>query len=449
MLDKEFATKFIERVTRYTDFNVNIMDERGIIIASRDKKRIGQYHEIAHRLITGTEEMIDTTGMSFPNVLPGINMIIATGGRREGVVGVTGDPEEVRPVALMVKMAFETMLKYEQQLEQQRIRENKKEHFIHLLTQVEHSDPEELRSYARDLGYPEESVRIPVLVRLDGAEAEAGGTAGKQYGETGKTGQTPDSMRGAEAAGRALDLLRGGPLHSGRDFSFAMDSRHILIYKAMPDLEGRGNRAGSMFSDYKDLIREYLEPLMVSGENSANSSNSAGRPEKRQRGREGARSGRQPSAAPEKKLSGSRGGFAAFVGSFQDTYPQYYYGYRHCRWLEQNVESAGGEEPVFFYDHLEEYVRSLLPAGELQRVFYVYRSCIPAQKLRSCAETIGALIRTNYNFGRAADLLFVHKNTLVYRYNRLKEMLGVDPMTSAGDRAFLELFYAYLLRTGE
>jgi hypothetical protein len=27
-------------------------------------------------------------------------------------------------------------------------------------------------------------------------------------------------------------------------------------------------------------------------------------------------------------------------------------------------------------------------------------------------------------------------------------MLGVDPMTSAGDRAFLELFYAYLLRTG-
>ena len=59
--------------------------------------------------------MIDTTGMSYPNVLPGINMVIATGGKREGVVGVTGAPEEVRPVALMVKMAFETMLKYERQ----------------------------------------------------------------------------------------------------------------------------------------------------------------------------------------------------------------------------------------------------------------------------------------------------------------------------------------------
>ena len=442
MLDKEFATKFIERVTRYTDFNVNIMDERGIIIASRDKKRIGQYHEIAYRLITGQEEMIDTTGMSFPNVLPGINMIIATGGRREGVVGVTGDPEEVRPVALMVKMAFETMLKYEQQLEQQRIRENKKEHFIHLLTQVEHSDPEELRSYARDLGYPEESVRIPILVRLDGAETDKEGKKGKAYLEetymdAGRPGRALDPLRNGNAGsvGQALDLLRSSPLHSGRDFSFAMDSRHILIYKAMPEPKGRSE---SMFSVYKDLVREYLEPLgLLDRQSSAASGKHSSGP-----------AGKQLSGSSGKQTSGTSAGYTAFVGSFQDTYPQYCYGYRHCRWLEQNVESAGDEEPVFFYDHLEEYVRSLLPAGELQRAFYVYRSCIPEPKLRSCAETIGALIRTNYNFGRAADLLYVHKNTLVYRYNRLKEMLGVDPMTSAGDRAFLELFYAYLLRTG-
>ena len=63
MLDRDFAEKFIDRVTRYTDYNVNIMDERGIIIASRDKARIGQYHEVAYRLVTGTEEIVDTTGM--------------------------------------------------------------------------------------------------------------------------------------------------------------------------------------------------------------------------------------------------------------------------------------------------------------------------------------------------------------------------------------------------
>lgn len=395
MLDKEFADRFIERVTRYTDFNVNIMDDRGIIIASRDKKRIGQYHEVAYRLIRGTEEMIDTTGLSFPNVLPGINMIIAAGGKREGVVGVTGNPEEVRPVALMVKMAFETMLKYEQQLEERRIRENKKDHFIYLLTQVEHSDPEELRSYARDLGYPEESIRIPILLRLNG----------------------PDS----DETGQALDLLRGGDLHSSRDFSFALDSRHVLVYKTLPAGPGE---TGGLFAGCKDLVREYLEPLKALGSR---------------------RSPKERGGRPGKEA----GPYTAFVGSFQDTYPQYYYGYRHCRWLEQNTGfDTGTGDPVFFYDHLNEYLQSMLPVGELQRAFYVYRKNIPDHRLRSCAETIGALIRTNYNFGRAADLLFIHKNTLVYRYKGLKEMLGVDPMASAGDRAFIELFYTYLLRTG-
>ena len=53
MIDKDFAEKFIERVTRYTDYNVNIMDERGSSSPAGTRKRIGQYHEIAYRLITG------------------------------------------------------------------------------------------------------------------------------------------------------------------------------------------------------------------------------------------------------------------------------------------------------------------------------------------------------------------------------------------------------------
>ncbi len=376
MIDKAFAEKFIERITRYTDYNINIMDENGIIIASRDKKRVGQYHEIAYQLIVGTEELIDTTGMSYPNVLPGINMVIATGGKREGVVGVTGDPKEVRPIALMVKMAFETMLKYERQQEQQRIRANKKERFIYLLTRVEHSDPEELRRCARELGYPEETVRIPILLQLDGGTST-----------------------------RALELLRSGAMHTHKDFSFALDSRHFLVYKTISATEREA------FSNYREMVREYLKPIQT-----------------------------------WRKETGGKA--FLYVGSFQDTYPQYYYGYRHCLWLEQNARAESGV-PVFFYDYLGEYLRSMIPQGELQRAFYVYRRHISPEKLRSYVEIIGALMRTNYNFGKAAELLFVHKNTLVYRYNAMKANLTVDPLTSAEDRAFLEAFYAYLTRSSE
>ena len=374
MIDRVFAEKFIERVTRYTDYNVNIMNEKGIIIASRDKERVGLYHEIAYRLIRGTEDTADTTDMSFPNVLPGINMVIASGGRREGVVGVTGRPDEVRPVALMVKMAFETMLKYERQQEEERIRANKKERFIHLLTEVENSDPETLRSYARDLGYPEDAVRIPILLDLEPSMTEG-----------------------------ALRMLRSSPLHSRRDFSLELDSHHVLVFKTVP------SETEKCFPEYRRQILEYLEDVTSF------------------------------LARQEKPVS-------VYVGSFQDSYPRYYYGYSHCRWLEQNVKPSCSE-PVFFYDHYGEYQRSVLPVNELQNAFYVYRKHIPEEKLQSFCEIMEALIACNYNFPRAAERMYLHKNTLVYRYNSLKELFQADPLSSGDARVFLESLYAYLTRS--
>ena len=368
MLDRELAERFIDRVTRYTNYNVNIMDERGIIIASRDKSRIGQYHEVAWRVVTGTEEIVDTTGMSFPNVLPGINMVISVGGVREGVVGVTGDPDEVRPVALMVKMALETMLKYERQQEAQRIRANRKEHFIYLLTQVENADPALLRELAQELGYPEEMVRIPILLKTADGEAN-----------------------------ELLLRLRGGPLHTNKDFSFALDERHVLCYKGFPKPKKE------LTAEYRDFLLEYLEPV----QNRAR----------------------------------------AYIGSFQDTYPQYCYGYRHCRWLEECF--PGADAPVFFYQHLDDYLREALPLRELQHIFGASRTQISEERRKSFCETVGALIRANYHFAEAAERLYIHKNTLVYRYNGIKQNLGIDPLNSAADRAFLEALYSYLLRTGE
>ena len=47
MLDKILAERFIDKISEFTEYNVNIMNEKGIIIASKDKDRIGGFHEIA------------------------------------------------------------------------------------------------------------------------------------------------------------------------------------------------------------------------------------------------------------------------------------------------------------------------------------------------------------------------------------------------------------------
>ena len=123
MISRELARKLIEQITQYTEYNVNIMDADGTIIASRDPGRVGQFHEVAHRILQGQETIVVTTDTrDYSTVLPGINMVIEDNGVREGVVGVTGDPEEIRPIALIIKMAIETMLKYERSQQELRLR---------------------------------------------------------------------------------------------------------------------------------------------------------------------------------------------------------------------------------------------------------------------------------------------------------------------------------------
>lgn len=43
MLDNFLAEKFIKKAGESTEYNINIMDEKGVIIASKDAERIGNF----------------------------------------------------------------------------------------------------------------------------------------------------------------------------------------------------------------------------------------------------------------------------------------------------------------------------------------------------------------------------------------------------------------------
>ena len=370
MIEPELARRFIEQVTQYTEYNINIMNEAGVIIASRDPKRVGTYHEVADRIIHGTQDMIVIRDeRMFPGVLPGINMAIMHDGHKEGVVGVTGDPDKIHDVALITRMAMEAMLKYEKQQEQIRLRRSRKEHFFSLLTQVEFASPSEIRGIARQLEYDETRVRVPILCRMRAAGHEKERTGGKS--------------QSADQTG----------------FSYVMDETHLLVFKTVR-VDGRRNMV-----DYREEIEEYLENIL--------------------------------------KWFRDRGTSAVFyVGTLQNSFSQYYYSYRHCKWLESHVRHPG--QIVFFTDYVREYFRTLTPQQELHRIFNVYDSEIGEDRKKQFVEMIKALEETNYNLSETAGKLYIHKNTLVYRYNKMKDYLGVDPIAGMDGREFMSLLFLYL-----
>ena len=371
MIEVDLARKFIEQITQYTDYNINIMNEQGYIIASRDSKRVGTFHEVAYHIITGKEDMAVTSGENdYPGVRPGINMVINIDGKRAGVVGITGDPEQIKPVALITKTAIEAMLKYEKQHEELMRRQNRKERFLSLLIHEEYTDPATLRSVARQLNYSEEMIRIPILCIL------------------------PDGL-----AESFLETIKKGSRHSKEDISFTLDRERALIFKTV-----QGDRK-HLFAEYKDMILDYLCDAL--------------------------------------RLLHQQGiKCRYFVGSFQNSFSQYYFGYKHCKWLEESVEFE--ENTAFFYDYSWDYLKSVMPMNELQRVFQIYDTILEPDFLHSYIEIVGALMKTNWNLVEASQLLFMHKNTLVYRYNKLKERLNINPIVSSCDRYFVEAFYMYL-----
>lgn len=371
MIETAMARKFIEQITQYTDYNINIMNEQGVIIASRDPARVGTFHEVAYYIVTTSEDMVVTSsGDDYPGVKPGINMVINIDGRREGVVGITGNPDEIRPVALITKMAIEAMLKYEKQQAEIQSRKTRKERFVTLLTHEEFSDPKLLRDMAQKLNYSESIVRIPILCRLDDVEAAP-----------------------------FLEMIKLGARHSKEDISFVLDENHIIIYKSMPE------STGQMFSVYKYIIAEYLGNAL------------------------------QWMRREEKNCK-------FYIGSFQGSFSQYYYAYMHCKWLEENVVTTSAA--AFFYDYSGKYLRKIMPMNELQRMFNIYEKQMSKEFLHIYIEIVGALIQSNYNLVSAAKLLFMHKNTLVYRYNKIKDVMNVDPIASSSDRFLVESFYCYL-----
>ena len=62
-------------------------------------------------------------------------------------------------------------------------------------------------------------------------------------------------------------------------------------------------------------------------------------------------------------------------------------------------------------------------------------------------ETLFEYLQTAGNTTRAASMLYLHKNTMLYRLNRIRSILGTD-LTSGEDNFLLSFSYRILLYLG-
>ncbi|MCL7649438.1 CdaR family transcriptional regulator [Klebsiella pneumoniae] len=97
-LDTKMAQDIVARTMRIIDTNINVMDARGRIIGSGDRERIGELHEGALLVLSQGRvvDIDDAVARHLHGVRQGINLPLRLEGEIVGVIGLTGEPESLR-----------------------------------------------------------------------------------------------------------------------------------------------------------------------------------------------------------------------------------------------------------------------------------------------------------------------------------------------------------------
>ncbi len=131
-LTSDLARQVVERTMSVIGRNVNVMDPHGVILASGHDDRIGAVHEGA--LLAAQQdrvvEIAHSEALALRGVQPGINLPLRSHGQLVGVVGITGDPEDVRLLGDLIRVTAELMVDQARAAESRQWRYREREEFI-------------------------------------------------------------------------------------------------------------------------------------------------------------------------------------------------------------------------------------------------------------------------------------------------------------------------------
>lgn len=342
MISNEIAETIVKETSLRLNRNVNIMNEKGVIIASKNTARLNQIHEGALEVLRSGESLsIEANERGkWQGAQPGINLPIMFQEQIVGVIGVTGDPEEMADFGGIVKMATELMIKQAFIASQQEWQQRTKEMII-----------EELLKSAPDFDY------INRRLNLIGMKLKPPyHCAMIQFAER--------SLSNQFILEKTETLLGEG----NGIVSFLQFNRLFIIFSGLQE-KATEKKAKTIHKELQQLkidFRISCSTMFTSRQN--------------------------------------------FIHAFKDCELALDIGNPH----ENFIHFADLEAKALIYQ-----IDSLGAARFARRVLN--------DSVTQYTETLEEFFRCNLNIQEAAEKLFIHRNTLIYRVNKVKEKTGLDP----------------------
>jgi carbohydrate diacid regulator len=110
-ISKRNATYIVQEISKIIGEKINMMNADGVIIASSDVNRIGDFHAAAKEIIDfNLQEVVVKSDSEYEGARPGLNLAINFQDEIVGVIGVTGPYQEVSKYGQIIKKMTEILI---------------------------------------------------------------------------------------------------------------------------------------------------------------------------------------------------------------------------------------------------------------------------------------------------------------------------------------------------
>jgi carbohydrate diacid regulator len=370
-------------------FNVLITDRNGTVIGSGDRSRVGTFHEASVEVVRTIQPATHDAAQArrLRGVRPGITLPIVLGETALGTVGITGSPAQVRRFGLVVKRQTEILLQESVVLRSRLLRERALEDLVRDIAyfDAEVVEPELIAYRAGELGYDLGVPRVVVIVDL--------------------VAPPGDDQAGADQSTARLALLHTLrttfiPAH---DVVAAMPSDRFVALHRVASTRRTDGRADPLHASCREVVDQL---------------------------------GRRHGLTAAVGI----GAVATTVVQLHDSYQDASIALR----LGARLTTRGEPAPKITSIDDMRIQQLIAAAGNRPRVRLVealttqLRTQPDWHALRA---TLVTWCETGFNLVQAAAALHIHRNTLVYRLNKIAQLTG---RSTRDHRATLALYLACL-----
>jgi len=381
IITPELAQHIVGKIRQFVQENINIMDSSGVIIGSGQNTRLNTCHQGALDVIRSGEtvQIFPEDINRFPGTMPGLNWPIVLDGQVVGVVGVSGHPQLVSNTAKLVKMVTELILERESLVEEFRGNLQLREQFIQLLLADRYQETApQIAKTAKLLRFDLNLPRLVAVIHLGTIVEDAVSYYGTRNLVAARTRET------------LTQILDTSGLIDHHDL-FVFVNEELIILKHFPI----GTEVAA-FCQWSLHIMKLLE-----------------------RGHHNQ-------------------GLQVGLGSMTTTPDQLHESYQEALFAQKNNTS------IYEFDTLVAYL--VTQPGAIH-------CCLALKNLRAAvlsrlackydmSNTVNALLDNNLNITSAANTLFIHRNTMVFRLEKLKGLTGLCPRQSLNHALLCRILFS-------